>query len=173
MALEWLAVVGTLGGAVVGAATTLAIDTTRARREKSQRFGDTKREIYVKYLTTLVQTDTAMQALGLHEPTPLDREAVTAAFRSFSLVAVGYELDLVAARAVREDAAEAYRKLRDIREALIETSMTVGRRPAGSPEWHAVHEPFLRALDRLRQTMRHELNAHDGDWVSDPEPLRG
>ncbi|MEV0466063.1 hypothetical protein [Nocardia tengchongensis] len=168
MAAEWLAVVGTLGGAVVGATTTLVIDATRARREKAQRFGDTRREIYVKYLTALVQTDTAMQALGLHGATPLEREAVTAAFRSYSLVAVGYEVDLVASRAVREDAADAYRKLREIREALIETQLTVGRAPAGSPEWHAVHAPFLRALDRLRHTMRHELNAHDGAWVSDP-----
>ncbi|MFI9507920.1 hypothetical protein [Nocardia sp. NPDC052566] len=163
-----MAIVGTLSGAVVGAGATLLTDSIRARREKSQRFSDTQRQIYVKYLTAVVQTDTAVQALALRGPTPLSREDATAAFRSHALVAALHELELVASKAVREDGQAVYGKLRDIREALTTATMVVGRSPAGSAEWHAVHQPFLDALERLRNTMRRDLNP--GENTTDDTP---
>ncbi|WP_156094704.1 hypothetical protein [Nocardia lijiangensis] len=158
MALEWLAVVGTLGGAAVGASSTMFVDALRARRERSVRVEDTQRQTYVKCLMALTQTDNAMQALAIGR-TPLDRAEATAAFRSNQLVAAIYELELVAPQSVCDAAWLTYDKLRDIREALIAQSMTVGRADAGSPEWRAVHEPFLAALEQLREAMRRQLGS--------------
>lgn len=149
-----MAVVGTLGGALLGAASTMMMETIRARRERTERTEDTRRQVYVKYLTALTQTDSAIQALAIEGPTPLNRTEVTAAFRSNHLVAVIYELELVAPQAVCDDAWSAYERLRDIREALIAHSVVVERAGAGSPEWRAVHEPFLAALKQLRASMR-------------------
>ncbi|MGI5217122.1 hypothetical protein [Nocardia sp. CA-290969] len=154
MALEWLAVAGTLGGALVGAGSTMMVETLRARRERTGRLEETRRQVYVKTLTALTQTDTAMQALAIEGPTPLGRAEATAAFRSHDLVATIYELELVAPEVVSDDAWEVYRRLRDIREMLIAQQVVVDRAGAGSPEWQAVHNPFLVALDRLRAAMR-------------------
>ncbi|MEV0252378.1 hypothetical protein AB0H76_37720 [Nocardia sp. NPDC050712] len=157
MAMEWVAIVGTLGGAVVGAGTTLLTDLVRARRDKAVRTGDTQRQIYVKYLAAVVQTDNAMQALAIGQATPLGREDVTGAFRSQNLVAALLELELVAPEAVCGTAQAAYQKLRNIRETLATTSLTVGGPNGGSQEWHAVHEPFRQALHALKVAMRQEL----------------
>lgn len=152
VALEWLAVAGTLGGALLGAGSTMMVESLRARRERTVRQEEIRRQVYVKTLTALTQTDTAMQALAIEGPTPLGRAEATAAFRSHDLVATVYELELLAPKAVSEHAWEVYRRLRDIRETLIAQSVVVDR--AGSPEWQLVHEPFLAALDRLRAVMR-------------------
>ncbi|MEV6280931.1 hypothetical protein [Nocardia sp. NPDC051832] len=159
MAMEWLAIIGTLSGAVVGAGTTLLADVIRARRDKALRSNDIQRQIYVKFLTTVVQTDNAMQALAIGGPTPLGREESIAAFRSHHLVAALLELELVAPHEVRESAQHTYERLRDIRETLATTTLTVGGPNNGSPEWHAVHQPFRSALERLKTAMRQELGA--------------
>jgi hypothetical protein len=157
--MEWVAVVGTLGGAVVGAGTTMLVDSIRARRERSIRMEDSQRQIYVKFLTALTQTDNAMQALAIGQSTPLSRADVTAAFRSNQMVAALYELELVAPKVVCDDAWAVYRKLRNIREAIVTESLTVGAQGAGSAEWRGVHEPFLAALEQLRESMRRKLSA--------------
>ncbi|MFI5718183.1 hypothetical protein [Nocardia sp. NPDC051750] len=159
MALEWLAVAGTLGGALVGAGSTMMVETLRARRERRSRLEDTRRQVYVKTLTALTQTDTAMQALAIEGPTPLGRADATAAFRSHNLVAAVYELELIAPKAVSDDAWQVYRRLRDMRELLIAQPVVVDRAGSGSSEWQAVHDPFLAALDRLRAAMRDEPGA--------------
>ncbi|MEU8899983.1 hypothetical protein [Nocardia sp. NPDC048505] len=157
MAMEWLAIVGTLSGAVVGAGATLLADVIRARRDKALRSNDIQRQIYVKFLATVVQTDNAMQALALGGPTPLGREESIAAFRSHHLVAALLELELVAPPPVRDAAKQTYERLRDIREALASTALTVGGPDNGSAEWHAVHRPFRGALEQLKEAMRQEL----------------
>ncbi|WP_159843073.1 hypothetical protein [Nocardia sp. CY41] len=161
MALEWVAVVGTLGGAVLGAGSTMLVETIRARRERSVRLEDTRRQAYVKYLTALTQTDNAMQALAIGRSSPLDRAEATAAFRSNHLVAAIYELELFAPKSVCDNAWLAYGRLKDIRETLITQSVTIERAGAGSPEWRAVHEPFLAALKQLRESMRGQSGGLD------------
>ncbi|MFE3052563.1 hypothetical protein [Nocardia sp. NPDC059239] len=157
MSTEWLAVAGTLGGAIVGASSSVLVDSIRARRERSLRFEDTQRFTYVKFLTALTQTDNAMQALAIGRATPLSRADVTATFRSNQLVAALYELELVAPKTVGDAAGVVYKALKAIREALVTQSLTVGGQGTGSADWIAVHEPFLTALQELRDVMRREL----------------
>lgn len=149
---------GTLGGALLGAGSTMMAETLRARRARTERVEDTRRQVYVKCLSALTQTDNAMQALAIDGPTPLDRGEITAAFRSHQLVAAIYELELVAPKAVCDDAWSAYEKLRDIRERLVTHRVVVGGTGGGSPEWQAVHQPFLVALEQLRAGMRGRNN---------------
>lgn len=53
VALEWLAVAGTLGGALLGAGSTMMVESLRARRERSVRQEEIRRQVYVKTLTAL------------------------------------------------------------------------------------------------------------------------
>ncbi|MFD6163030.1 hypothetical protein ACFWF7_43685 [Nocardia sp. NPDC060256] len=158
VAMEWVAVVGTLSGAAVGAGTTLLVDLIKARRDRSQRFQDAQRGVYAKYLEALVKTDIAVQALAMSQATPLSNADATAAFRSHQLVAARFELELVAPQEITDAAEVAYDALNAVRVTLTTTSVTVGHRGVGSPEWLAVHEPFRMALDSLRQAMRAGLN---------------
>ena len=154
VATEWLAVAGTLGGALLGAGSTMMAEAFRARRARTERIEDTRRQVYVTCLSALTQTDNAMQALAIDHPTPLARGDITAAFRSHQLVAAIYELELVAPKAVCDSAWSAYERLRNIRELLITHSVVIGGTGGGSPEWQAVHEPFLVSLGQLRAGMR-------------------
>ncbi|WP_280402440.1 hypothetical protein [Nocardia carnea] len=172
MALEWLAVAGTLGGALLGAGSTMMVETLRARRERVGRLEETRRQVYVKTLTALTQTDTALQALAIEGPTPLGRAEATAAFRSHDLVATIYELELIAPEPVSDSAWEVYRRLRDIREMLIARPVVVERAGAGSPEWQAVHNPFLTALDGLRGAMRQAPGGRRRIVAADETPRR-
>lgn len=156
MALEWVAVIGTLGGAFLGAGSTMLVESLRARRERAARVEETRRQVYVRFLAALTQTDNALQALAIDRPTPLARAEATSAFRSHQLVAAMYELELIAPKAVCDHAGPAYQRLRDMREALIAQPVVVGPAGSGSPEWRAVHEPFLDALGRLSAAMRAE-----------------
>ncbi|MGW4248619.1 hypothetical protein [Nocardia sp. NPDC004722] len=158
MAMEWVAVVGTLSGAAVGAGTTLLVDAIRARRERSQRFQDAQRGVYAKYLEALIKTDSAVQALAMSQLTPVASADATAAFRAHQLVAARFELELVAPREVSEAAEAAYDALNAMRLILTTTAVTVGNPGVGSPEWVAVHEPFRTTLDNLRSAMRTGLN---------------
>lgn len=134
----------------------MLVESLRARRERAIRVGETRREVYVRFLAALTQTDNAIQALAIEGPTPLARSEATAAFRSHQLVAAMYELELIAPKVVCDHARPAYERLRDIRETLIAQAVVVGPAGAGSPEWRAVHEPFLKALAQLSAAMRAE-----------------
>lgn len=144
----------------------MMVETLRARRERTTRLEESRRQVYVKTLTALTQTDNAMQALAIEGRTPLGRAETTAAFRSHDLVAAIYELELIAPKPVSDEAWQVYRRLRDIRETLVAQHVVVDRAGSGSPEWQSVHMPFLAALDRLRAVMR------DGSGADQSAPVR-
>lgn len=160
--MAWLALVGTLSGAILGAVTTLLADTIRAKRERRQRLDEARRQTYTDYLVALTETDAALQLLALSEETPVDRAAATAAFRSKAILSLRYQVGLVASPEVADAAETTYGKLRDIREALVTKTLDVGTRnsaTAGSDGWQAVHTPYTDAVVNLRGAMQKEIRA--------------
>lgn len=140
--------------------TTLLVDSIRARRQKRQRSEDVRRQYYTDYLVALTETDAALQLVALGQSTPVDPATAVAAFRSNSILAHRYQVSLVASPAVAEAAETAYARLRDVREALVTTSLEVGTHSSsfeGSPKWTAVHHPYTDAIGKLRQSMQQEI----------------
>ncbi|MDI2131175.1 hypothetical protein [Yinghuangia seranimata] len=159
--MELLTLVGTLSGAVLGIASTMATETFRARRDRRARLDGVRREGYAKYLQALTRTDAAMQAAAAAHAGPLDADVALEAFRSQDLLACRYELVLIASPETGRAAEEAYRRLRDIREALIaahlEISTVAARDSDRTVAWRSVHRPYVEALEGLREAMRRDI----------------
>lgn len=158
--MEWITLVGTLSGGILGVSSALLVDWTRAKRERGHKFDEVRRNVYTAYLVALTETEGALQILALNQPTPIDRAAVMSVFRSKSLLAHRYQAALVAPPEVAHAAEGAYQKLRNIREAIVTTNLTVGTpkwATNGSTEWQAVHQPYWEAIEGLRAAMRDDI----------------
>jgi gas vesicle protein len=158
--MEWLTLVGTLSGGILGVGSTLLVDRARAKRERGHRFDEVRRNAYTSYLVSLTETDAAMQILALGQATPIDRATVMSTFRSKSLLAHRYQAALVAPPDVTRAIEKTYEKLRRVREALITETLTVGKwnwETNGSSEWVEVHQPYGQAVEDLRAAMRDDI----------------
>lgn len=172
--MEWLPIVSTLLGGGIGVGSTLAADTVRFRHQRRHDFDAVRRSTYAEFLTALTRTDTALQTATLSDATPLSRTLATTLFRSQSLLAHLYQVELVAPPTVCRSANETYSRLRDIREAVATSHVTVGR-PC-SENWEKVHVPYINALTELRALMRDDVQGSTSrepirlhGWHSDPE----
>jgi hypothetical protein len=153
-----------MGGAI-GVSSTILADMVRSRRERDRQLDNTRRELYSRYLQALTLTDAELQALAVSEETPVDEVKIREAWRGHSLLPLRYEVELVAPEAVSEVAADTYRCLRAMRNAIRTTELTVsnaGRAGGveGSAEWEAVHRPYIEAIADLRTVMRSDIQRH-------------
>lgn len=151
--MGWVTLIGTLSGAVLGVGSSMLIEGIRARRDRGNRLEEVRREAYVKFLTALTETETALQTLALSRPTPVDPGDVITAYRSQRILPTYYELLMVAPPVVSEAAENAYQGMRGIRDGIT-TLATVER---GSDPWQEVHLPYRHAVRRLRQVMRDSI----------------
>lgn len=155
--MEWgtLAVAGI--GAVFGIGTTLLSDALRSRRENDQRWADTKRIVYMRFLSSLAQAHSRITGVACRvDPGPARQQAVHDAFHSdpqhFDAKAVLRELALAAPDHVYRAAVPVYHQLRAARDLLASTSLGVD-----APEYQQVIQPFFADLEALQQLMRDDL----------------
>jgi hypothetical protein len=151
--VEWLTLVSTLSGGILGLAGGLLADTAKSRRERKRKLDDDRRQWYVDYLLALTETDGALQLAAVNSATPLARASLTEAWRQHSLPAKTYYVTLVAPPNVADAAEDAFNRLKDIRESLGSQSIAVHN----SSAWDAIHEPCIHAVTRLRQAMRSDV----------------
>jgi hypothetical protein len=153
--MDWTVPLGTLVGAFVGVGSTLLVDVVRSRRDRIHQIVTVRRQVYAQYLEALTKTDGELQMLAVSQSTPVDELATRTAWRQYSLLALRYEVELVAPKSVTKTADAAYRTLRNMRDAINRTKLVVGT--PGSPEWEAVHLPYINAIDTLRSNMRADI----------------
>jgi outer membrane protein assembly factor BamD (BamD/ComL family) len=151
--MEWLTLISTLSGGVLGLAGGLLADAFKSRREFLRRNDADRHQRYVEYLLALTETDGALQLLAVANNPPLDRASLTQAWRQHSLLVKNYYVTLVAPADVADAAENAYNRLKDIREALASRKILV----YNSPEWAEVHEPYIESITRLRGVMRRDV----------------
>src|SRR3954470_2965142 len=113
-----------MGGAI-GVSSKILADMVRSRRERRRQLDNTRRELYSRYLEALTLTDAELQALTVSEETPVNEVKIREAWRGQSLLALRYEVELMAPETVSEAAAAAYRCLRAMRNAIRTTELTV------------------------------------------------
>ncbi|MEU6088059.1 hypothetical protein ABZ865_14780 [Streptomyces sp. NPDC047085] len=153
--MEWLTLISTLSGGVLGVGSTLAVEAFRAKQERGHHHAELQRTACVRYLTALTETETALQTLALSRSTPVANGEVVEAFRSHHVIAARYELFLVAPPTVYDAARKAYDRLRAIRVAIATTNVVVAD---DSADWQAIHAPYDDAFRQLRVVMRESLN---------------
>ena len=152
--MDWLPAFSTLLGGIFGVASTLAADAIRSRRQGEREPTEIRRRTYADFLMALTRTDSELQN-AISVKAPMDTNLATNLFRPESLLALCYQVGLVASQAVAEGADKAYLRLRDIRDAAATQPLEVGY--PGSEEWQSAHRPYAEAVKDLRVLTRNKI----------------
>jgi hypothetical protein len=164
--MDWATPVSTLIGAIVGVGSTLLVESVRAKRDRGDQLYQTRRQLYARYLEALTTTDSELQLLAVSQQTPANQADLRAAWRSHSLLALRYEIELVAPARVAGAAQDAYKCLRAARNVIGNTEVTV-KNPCTpddsnprSAAWQRVQVPYIDAVTALRSVMRADMASH-------------
>lgn len=146
-------------GAVIGIGSTLITDSARARRDLDQKWIDTKRLVYVRFLVALAQAHSRIKVTAFENLSPTEKQkAVSRAFHDdpqhAEAKAVLRELAITAPEHVYRLALEVYECLRVIRDVLFQPSIT-----AADAEYRQASKPFWTRLDTLQDVMREDLRS--------------
>ncbi|MFI9809797.1 hypothetical protein ACIHEJ_36665 [Streptomyces sp. NPDC052301] len=159
----------TLIGGLVGVGSTLLAESVRSRRDRGHQLHQLRRQLYARYLEALTGTDSELQLLAVRRRAPVDGADLRAAWRGHSLLALNYEIALVAPSPVAAAAETAYRALREVRNLMGTTVVTVsgsgpegGDPDPGAAAWQGVHRPYADALAALRTAMRADVGSGQG-----------
>ncbi|MFC9324106.1 hypothetical protein [Kitasatospora sp. NPDC057015] len=151
--MDWMPLLSTLAGAVIGISATLVADRNRWRREEARHALEVRREAYTEFVSALKAAGEEMRAvaLGDHMSGSARDTAVREAFRGTGLYTASERLWLVGPPQVVTAGNEAFGCLRRIRDAYArgvavdseEAALLIAQRRA--------------AMGRLRARMRVDL----------------
>jgi hypothetical protein len=151
--MDWMPLLSTLTGAVIGITATLIADRNRWRREESRHALQVRREVYTEFVSALKTASEEIRAvaLGDHMSGSARDAAVREAFRSTGLYTASERLWLVGPEQVVAAGNEAFHSLRRIRDAYAR-GVAVGS--AGDAPLIAERRT---AMARMRDLMREDL----------------
>jgi hypothetical protein len=155
--MAWGTLVAAALGAAFGVGSTLITDTLRSRRDLDQRWSDTRRVVYVRFLTALAQAHSRMVVVAFSGlPTKERTNAVHEAFHTdpqhSEAKSVLRELGITAPNGIYRQGLRVYEQLREVREVLALPGITIDSEP-----YKAVIGPFFAALEALQEVMRDDL----------------
>ncbi|MEU4548759.1 hypothetical protein [Nonomuraea dietziae] len=107
-------------------------------------------------MTALTKTEHAIRQLAQDEGTPVARAPMREAFYRNDILPLRYQVSMVAPDEISRLADEAYAQLRDIRDEMIHREIP-GVSDSRSPEWLALHDPYVKAINTLRVAMRSDI----------------
>lgn len=151
--MDWMPLLSTLTGALIGITATLTADRNRWRREESRHALELRREVYTEYVSALKATGEEIRAvaLGDHMSESARDAAVREAFRSTGVYTASERLWLVGPPQVVAAGNEAFHGLRRIRDAYARGVAV------GSDEDAPLIAQRRTAMARMRDLMREDL----------------
>lgn len=153
--MDWIPLLSTILGAVIGVGATLVADWTRASR--SQREGDRaiKRQAYGDYLAALSLTRHNLRVAARYSMASVDDRARLAfdAFKDAKAYEMRYQVALFAPDEVIEASTSAFNALRSLRD-LVEG----GGGTHDDPAYRAAQDQWANRFAELRHCMRSDLD---------------
>lgn len=151
--MDWMPLLSTLAGAVIGITATLIADRNRWRREESRHALQVRREVYTEFVSALKTASEEIRAvaLGDHLSGSARDAAVREAFRGTGLYTASERLWLVGPPQVVTAANEAFHSMRRIRDAYARGVAV------GSAEDGPLIAQRRTAMARMRDLMREDL----------------
>ena len=151
--MDWMPLLSTLAGAVIGISATLIADRSRWRREETRHAVQLRREVYTAYATALKAAGEEIRAvaLGDHRSEAARDAAVREAFRGTGIYTASEQLWLVGPPQVVAGGNEAFHSLRRLRDAYAR-GVSVG-----SDEAAALVTQRRAAMAHMRGLMREDL----------------
>ncbi|MFD8734094.1 hypothetical protein ACFV06_04155 [Streptomyces sp. NPDC059618] len=151
--MDWLPLLSTLAGAVIGVGSTVVADRTRWRREEAKDALRLRLDLYTQYTTTVKVLGETLRALA-ERPYPSDGERASAlreAFRESGIAVASERMWLIAPQPVVKACDGVFHCLRRICEGYADGSAV------NSPEDRARWEARGVAAARMRRLMREDL----------------
>ncbi|MFI1162447.1 hypothetical protein ACH4UM_02270 [Streptomyces sp. NPDC020801] len=151
--MDWMPLLSTLAGAVIGIAATLIADRNRWRREETRHALEVRREVYTEFVSALKAAGEEIRAvaLGDHLSDSARDAAVREAFRSTGLYTASERLWLMGPQQVVTAGNEAFHSLRRLRDAYARGVAV------GSAEDAPLIAQRRTAMARMRGLMREDL----------------
>jgi hypothetical protein len=151
--MDWMPLLSTLAGAVIGITATLIADRNRWRREESRHALQMRREVYTEFVSALKTASEEIRAvaLGDHMSGAARDAAVREAFRGTGLYTASERLWLVGPQQVVTAGNEAFHSLRRLRDAYARGVIV------GSAEDAPLIAQRRTAMARMRDLMREDL----------------
>jgi hypothetical protein len=151
--MQWLALVSTVLGALIGVGSTLVVDRRRWSRERSKAMYEARRQLYSDFLADLSTTRDAIRAVarGYHPADISRRQAAGDAFGKANLYSRRYQVSITAPEAVVAAATETFRSLRELR------NVAAAGHDNDSGENRAVKARYEAGLTKLIDVMRDDL----------------
>ncbi len=151
--MDWMPLLSTLAGAVIGITATLIADRSRWQREEARHALEVRREVYTEFVSALKAAGEEMRAvaLGDHMSESVRDAAVREAVRGAGMYTASERLWLVGPPQVVAAGNEAFHSLRKIRDAYAR-GMTVG-----CAEERPLIAQRRAAMAQMRHLMREDL----------------
>lgn len=151
--MDWMPLLSTLAGAVIGIAATLIADRSRWRREETRHALEVRREVYTEFVSALKAAGEEIRAvaMGDHMSDSARDAAVREAFRGTGLYTAGERLWLMGPHQVVTAGNEAFHSLRRLRDAYARGVAV------GSAEDAPLIAQRRTAMARMRGLMREDL----------------
>ena len=152
---QWIAVLGTALGAVIGIGSAFVSDRVRWKREQQRDRAGVRRELYASYIAALTETHESMRAAsGRDGLTAAQRaDAVRDVFHDGGLYQLRYQIGVIADQQVLDAAEAAFQQMRDIRDTFAHG----GR--IGDPQYQEQRTAWGGVLRTLQLAMREELGS--------------
>lgn len=151
--MDWMPLLSTLAGAVIGIAATLLADRNRWRREEMRHALQVRREVYTEFVTALKAAGEEMRAvaLGDHRSDSERDASVREAVRGAGLYTASERLWLVGPPQVVAAGNAAFHGVRAIRDAYARGVAV------GSAEEARLVRTRRAAMAQMRHLMREDL----------------
>ncbi|MEU2676821.1 hypothetical protein ABZ638_08005 [Streptomyces sp. NPDC007107] len=151
--MNWMPLLSTLAGAVIGISATLIADRNRWRREEARHALERRREVYGEFVSALKTAGEEIRAvaLGDHMSDSARDAAVREAFRGTGVYTASERLWLVGPPQVVAAGNEAFHSWRSLRDSYAR-GMAVG-----SAEEAPLIAQRRTAMAQMRRLMREDL----------------
>ena len=151
--MDWMPLLSTLTGAVIGIAATLSADRNRWRREEARHVLEVRREVYTEYVSALKAAGEEIRAvaLGDHRSEAARDAAVREAVRGTGIYTASERLWLVGPSQVVQAGNEAFHCLRALRDAYARGVAV------GSADDQPLIQRRREAMAKMRRLMREDL----------------
>ncbi|MER7172049.1 hypothetical protein [Streptomyces mesophilus] len=153
--MEWITLVATGLGALIGVGSTLLAERVRASREESQRRHDLRQQLYADFLAALSRVADELYALGSVPDRNEMKARASEAWRRGDAYPLRYHMTISAPVGMVSASDNCFRRLRDFRDVVASGTAS------NTAEFRAAQVAYDQSLTKLRELMRADLNPED------------
>ncbi|MFF3323203.1 hypothetical protein [Streptomyces sp. NPDC002889] len=156
--MEWIALASTVVGAMIATGSAVLLDRRRWQRERSDREVQIRRSLYGDYLACLSEARHACGNVARDPEMDLAARRRTAREAFGPCIGLRYQMTIIAPARVVEASENAFRRLRDLRDRVMDGILVTEQR------YLEERRRYDEALAALRAGMRKDLSV-DGSGV--------